>query len=410
MLTIKCPNCSTLLKVNQQAVAIQVKCPKCATLLKVGPQKSPAPAPSPSTTAPAASAKPPGSAGKPAARKGAPKPAPARPGAPRGQTPQGKPAAPAAPQDPFAGAPAPAGDPFGDLPPADSLGAPAPAGGLDGGGGFDFGGLDVPAASTGASPAGNPMPAAHPFPAKPKPAAKPAGKQTGKKKADKPAKQKKEKSGKGSNKKLFIILGSALGGAAVLGIGATVAILMLSKQGDSETSTASAAQVQTPEGFKAHQVGPVAFAMPEGESEKNPSTKVKSEVIKSTATGATYFVGVNKYEFLNPSQAQVELRAGRILMSNIYASAKVERGGKSGFAGGSSRGLLYPPMDVEFYFFDNHVIVAGCGMPVKEEPEVKRVPGRPLEPQPPKEPTEEEKKLAELFEAEKKKFFDSIVL
>ena len=369
MPTIKCPKCSTMMKLQQQAKAVKVKCPKCGTVLKVAAPKQPAQA----------------AAAKARTAQTAPKQtAPVTP-APT----QAAPAQPAPAADPFAAAADPfatsTADPFSAAPAADPFGA-AP-------GQFDFGNLDTPAA---------PMPAAA------SPAAAPGNTNPYAKPAQAAAPAKKKRSSKGGNKKLLI--GLAIGGGVLLlSLIGVVAFLAArdsgggSKSASSSPSSSSAASPAAPTGTGS--VGRVSFTFPEGSSMDTPPTTITAQAHQSTATGATYFVGIDEYEFLNPSPGQIALRAGRMILSNVYGGQKVERNGHAGIKGNSRGGLYFTDMTVEYFMIDDQIIVVGCGMPRRkfEKPKV-------INPPPPPPPTEEELRKAELFVTESKAFFDTVSL
>lgn len=398
MLTIKCPKCATMLKVKPQNVAIQVKCPKCATLLKIGAQKT---APKP-TQSPAATSK---AAPRQAAKKPA-QPAAKRPAQPAAKRP------PAAPANPAPANPAPVDldNPFADLP---ALDMPGPAVDLGAGGApaadmgaLDFGNVDLPAAAGGGFPAPA-APAAFPAAAAANPYANKAPRKK-KKKAEpeeppKSGKKKKKASSDSGNKKMLWI-GLAVGAAVLLVAGVGAFVLM----GTSGSASGSAAAVPTPDGYQAGTVGRVKFAFPKGTAKETPPTSIKAKALVSAESGATFFVGVDEYEFLNPSDRQVSLRAGRMIMSNVYGGEEVTRSGHNGFKGRSSGGLDLTNMTVEYYLVDGEVILIGCGMPKKEVPEPTYPLKRNEEPEPPSEPTEEEKAQTAAFEKEMKTFFETV--
>ena len=446
MLTIKCPKCATLLKVKPQNSDFQVKCPKCATLLKVVAQKTSQISTANSETKAASQT----AAKRTAAQKN-----------PGNKTPQPKRQKPVAKKPPATGAaaqkaapktkkqppakvpsvPVDPDNPFGDLPDANlpdanfpdanvpdlgipgfdsaDLGVPGIPGGLPAGDldPFDFGGVDLPAAPVAgggfpAAPTSFPAaPAANPYAKKPsakkkgdtnsEPAkARKSGKKSKTKKKDKP----KSQSDSSSQKMLWI--GLAIG-ASVLLLGG-VATFFLMGSSDSQPSSSVAAAAPAPDGYQSGSVGRVSFAFPQGTPKEAPPTTTEAQALVSAESGATFFVGVDEYEFLNPSEYQVSLRAGRMILSNVYGREQVKRSGHSGVKGQSSGGLTLTNMTVEYYFVDGEVILIGCGMPKKEKPKQKLPYNPNKKPEPPPEPTDDEKAKDAAFEKEKIAFFDSV--
>ncbi|QDV43959.1 hypothetical protein Enr13x_38200 [Stieleria neptunia] len=426
MLTIKCPKCATLMKLEQQAVAVKVKCPKCQTVLKV-PGKEPAPKPSEQAATPTA---------KQPARKQPAREQPARQQPARQKSARQQPAAQAAakrkPAAKKVTTPAPAESPFADDNPFENLPsggfdtadaatagadpfaadpfAEAPAAGGSSSGGFDFGNLDLPAAAPAAGgfpAAGVPAAGGNAFPAATGPLAGPlaAAAPAAAPSATKPS---AGSSGAGPkrpiNKKLLWI---GIGSGAVVVLGLVIGLVVMavqskgSKQARSSGASSSGA-VQVPAGFQAGSVSGVSFVVPEGKSVERPPTSIEAQVFESSATGATFFVGIDTYEFLNPSQMQLSLRAGRMIMSDVYGGASVERDGHTGAKGSSSGGMTLTDMTVEYYLVGDQVILIGCGMPRVEWTEEDLEEGRPPE------PSEEETAKREAFEGEKATFFESV--
>ncbi|WP_182867728.1 hypothetical protein [Stieleria mannarensis] len=426
MLTIKCPKCATLMKLQQQAVAVKVKCPKCQTVLKVPGKEAAAPAKSPAATKPAAkkrdAQKP--AAAKPATKASSPAPASARTSSARTSSagakqkkrkpvPQQVPAAtpaesPFADENPFENLPtggfdnataataSPEADPFA----ADPLAA-APAAG-----GFDFGNLDLPGGSpaAGTAPAGGFPAAALPaasetsFPAAAGPLATTAAALPS---ADPAAKGRGAGTKKPINKKLLWI--GAGSGAAVVVLGLVIGLTVMAvKSKRSRQSASSADAVEVPAGFQGGAVSRVSFVVPEGNAVEKPPTSIEAQVFESAATGATFLVAVDTYEYLNPSDMQLSYRAGRMIMSDVYGGERVERSGHAGIKGSSSGGMTLTDMTVEYYLVGDQVILLGCGMPKVEWSEAELEEGRPPE------PSDEEKAKQEAFEAEMETFFDSV--
>ncbi|QEF98267.1 hypothetical protein Mal15_23160 [Stieleria maiorica] len=433
MLTIKCPKCATLMKLQQQAVAVKVKCPKCQTVLKVPGKKSPSPAadtqqPAAQTAAPTESA----AATKPAAKKRvANKPAAAKPAAKasspaasaaRRTAKKRKPAAQQVPaaapaespfvdENPFANLPSggfdtasAAADPFGADPfaadplAADPLAAsPAAA---PAAGGFDFGNLDVPAAgavAAGGFPAAA-VPAASgaafPAAAGPLAAASPA--------ANPAAGAKNAGTKKPINKKLLWIAAGSGAAVVVLGLVIGLTVMAVKSKRSRQTASSAAEAVEAPAGFQSGSVNRVSFVVPEGNAVEEPPTSIEAQVFESAATGATFLVAVDTYEYLNPSDMQLAYRAGRMIMSDVYGGERVERNGHAGMKGSSSGGMTLTDMTVEYYLVGDQVILFGCGIPRVEWSEEDLEEGRPPE------PSEEEKAKQEAFQAEMETFFDSV--
>lgn len=193
----------------------------------------------------------------------------------------------------------------------------------------------------------------------------------------------------------------------IFAIGGAVAV-MTNGGGTASASTQSdgGAAKPAPEGFTGGSVKPITFAMPDGTKMDPPPSCPKAKVVESAETGATYFVGVDKYEFLNPSVEQLSLRAGRMMMSDVYGQKPTTRSGLDGFSGQSAAGLELTNMQVEYYLANGKVLVIACGMPIKREKWKPSFYGE--EPPPPKPPTEEELQKAALFKTESQTFFDSV--
>ena len=426
MLTIKCPKCATLMKLQQQAVAVKVKCPKCQTVLKV-PGKEAASKPSTQAARPSAKPAPKAAAKQPAAKQTARKQPARKQAVAKAAAQQRKPAVkkvttPAAEESPFAddnpfadlpsggfdtaGAAATGADPLAADPFAADPFAEAPASGGSPSGGFDFGNLDLPATApaaggfpVGGLPAGSgsAFPAANGALA----AAAPAAAQP----SSKPASGSSGARPKGAVNKKLLWIGIGSGAVVVLGLVIGLTVLAVKSKGSKQAksnSASSSGAVEVPAGFQAGSVGGVSFAVPEGKSVEKPPTSIEAEVFESAATGATFFVGVDTYEYLNPSQMQLSLRAGRMIMSDVYGGERVERDGHSGTKGNSSGGMTLTDMAVEYYLVGDQVILIGCGMPrvewTEEDLEEGRLP----------EPSEEEKAKVEAFEEEKTTFFASV--
>ncbi|MDV6030476.1 MAG: hypothetical protein F9B45_10285 [Phycisphaera sp. RhM] len=427
MLTIKCPKCATLMKLQQQAVAVKVKCPKCQTVLKV-PGKEAASKPSGQAATPSAKPAPKAAAKQAAAKQAAAKQSARKQAVAKAAAQQRKPAAkkvtaPAAEESPFAD-----DNPFADLPSGGFDTAGAAAAGADPlaadpfaadpfaeatasagspSGGFDFGHLDVPAAApaaggfpVGGLPAGGlPVGGGSAFPAA-NGALAPAAQPT-----SKPASGSSGAGPKGAVNKKLLWIGIGSGAVVVLGLVIGLAVLAVKSKGSKQAKSSpagSSGAVEVPAGYQAGSVSGVSFAVPEGKSIEKPPTSIEAQVFESAATGATFFVGVDTYEYLNPSQMQLSLRAGRMILSDVYGSESVERGGHSGTKGNSSGGMTLTDMAVEYYLVGDQVILIGCGMPkvewTEEDLEEGRLP----------EPSEEERAKAEAFEEEKTTFFASV--
>ncbi len=430
-LTIKCPKCATLMKLQQQAVAVKVKCPKCQTVLKV-PGKEAASKPSTQAARPSAKPAPKAAAKQPAAKQTARKQPARKQAVAKAAAQQRKPAVkkvttPAAEESPFAddnpfadlpsggfdtaGAAATGADPLAADPFAADPFAEAPASGGSPSGGFDFGNLDLPATApaaggfpVGGLPAGGlPAGSGSAFPAAngALAAAAPAAAQP----SSKPARGSSGARPKGAVNKKLLWIGIGSGAVVVLGLVIGLTVLAVKSKGSKQAksnSASSSGAVEVPAGFQAGSVGGVSFAVPEGKSVEKPPTSIEAEVFESAATGATFFVGVDTYEYLNPSQMQLSLRAGRMIMSDVYGGERVERDGHSGTKGNSSGGMTLTDMAVEYYLVGDQVILIGCGMPrvewTEEDLEEGRLP----------EPSEEEKAKVEAFEEEKTTFFASV--
>lgn len=438
MLTIKCPKCATLMKLEQQAVAVKVKCPKCQTVLKV-PAKQSAPAatelqaaakkaaarqtarPQPTAakqaTAKQTAAKP--TAGKKVVAKktaavraaSSPKKIAGVAAAPSAV------AAAASEPNPFVD---PQDNPFDALPASGLATAAAPA--TDG---FDFGALDLSAAAPatggfpdlgGAAATGFPAAGAASFPAAgagsfpaagaasfpaaasplgnaAHPYAKPATDAVEPAAASKP---------KGAGGKKLLWIGVGTGAVLVLGLVVGGLVFVAKLRGQMSKSSQSAGLVDAPDGFQASNVAHVSFVVPKGRSMDKPPTSIEAKVFQSGSTGATFFVGIDEYEFLNPSPMQLSLRAGRMIMSDIWGRDSVDRDGHRGAKGTSRNGMELTDMTVEYYLVDGHVILIGCGMPLKPIDDDEDMPPEPSE------PTEEEKQALEAFQAEMTTFFDSV--
>ncbi|MCS7471248.1 hypothetical protein NZK35_31730 [Stieleria sp. ICT_E10.1] len=427
MLTIKCPKCATLMKLEQQAVAVKVKCPKCQTVLKV-PGKEAASKPTGQAAKPSAKPAPKNGAQQSAAKQSAAKQPgakqPARKQAVAKAAAQRKPVAkkvtaPAAEESPFAddnpfadlpsggfdtaGAAAAGTDPLAADPFAADPFAEAPASGGSPSGGFDFGNLDLPAAApaAGGFPVGGlPGGGGSAFPAANGALAPAAAQPT-----SKPATGSSGTGPKGAVNKKLLWIGIGSGAVVVLGLVIGLAVLAVQSKGSKQAKSSpakSSGAVEVPAGFQAGSVSGVSFVVPEGQSVEKPPTSIEAQVFESAATGATFFVGVDTYEYLNPSQMQLSLRAGRMIMSDVYGGESVERDGHSGSKGNSSGGMTLTDMAVEYYLVGDQVILIGCGMPrvewTEEDLEEGRLP----------EPSEEGKAKLEAFEEEKTTFFASV--
>lgn len=405
MPTIKCPKCATLMKLKQQAVAVKVKCPKCQTLLKV-PGSGAADA-APTKPAKQSIAQPAPAANQAATKSRRPK-APVAKAVTDSATATVSDTDPFVAEDPFVTEDPLANDnPFADLPAAgfDTPADAAPAAGTTaemGPGGFDFGNIDLPAAapapaafpgSTGGSfpAAAGPLDGgAHPYA---KPAAPPAPTGTG------------ETANHDKRKKL-IWIGAGSGVLLLVAMMIGLVILAVNAKESKSASQQSEVAIDIPDGFKGGKVGRVSFAIPIGKTLEMPPTSNEAMVIESDSTGATFFVGLDKYEYLNPSTLQLSYRAGRMIMSDVYGAERVERNGDNGHRAGSYGGLVLTNMTVEYFLVDGEVILVGCGLPIREVADEDL--GDPIASN--AEPTAEEIQLVELFESEKKAFFDSIQL
>lgn len=414
MPTVKCPKCSTMLKLQPQPTAVRVKCPKCATVLQI-PAQPTAPKQAPAQQAPQQPAPQQPVPQQPAAQQ---QPVRQQPAVPQ-PTQQAAPAA----ADPFAGLPAPGAAPaaganpfdFGNLPAAGAA-APdpfaAPAG---------FPGAVAPGTAAPADPfAGAPdpfaaMPAGNPAmaPGGMNPAAGyPAGNFAGGPAMGAPAPAASQPAPASpaptrSGKKTGLIVGIA-GGAVVLlsliGGGIFFAVSSLGG-GGSSSSSSSLAAADVPEGFQQISVAGISAAAPVGKAFQTPPTEAKSVAVQSEKTGAVFYLGVGEFIRKNATDREVAYRVGYYMMSDVIGGKPIEIGSVGGFQGPAYRGIILPDMEVQFFHVDDQVKIFACGLE------------RPMYPTSAR-PSEEEIKAYEdamekyeaqmlLVEPEKQAFFES---
>ena len=310
---IKCPKCSTVLKVANPQSGAKVKCPKCATVMKLGGsaagQQSPS-KPAPAQRAPA-------------------KQAPAR------KKPKQPVATPPQKQQPSAAAasPAPAASPM-----AAAQGSPA--------GSFDF--LDLPEPATAevqqfaqaAAPQAYVPPAAGSLGAK-KPAAEPPT----------------EEKGGGMSKGLIAAI--AGGVAFVLILVATGGVL-LTRGGSSGGNQAAAkpAKAEAPPGFSFVEFYGVSVFLPDGEELETKPSSMDSKLI-ITPMGTSFFFGSTQAENKEMEDDKLKRRVDTLLASGVIIAGQCERGGVKGKKCILDQSLFLPRMDAEIYQDSGRIIVIG---------------------------------------------------
>lgn len=317
MLTVKCPQCSTALKLAQTPASGKVKCPKCATVLGVGK-------PAAVKAAPAAANR--GAAARPAAsRPAASRPAGTRPAGTRPAAGKARPAS-ADPDD------------------------------------FDFGKISFPTAAsspavshfpspqnrtayTGPIP-GDPL--AEPEPEAPEPsrASQPPNPHAG------PAKS------KGSPMAVVrLLIGLAL--LMVCLILVVVVWVQRSNRTDPGGALLAAAQSTAPENYQAVGIQGCVALMPKGGEFGELPTVIEFKMVESDGSGSVYFLGAMNGGSRPIDKDQMRKKAEKQLGGEILGGNETERNGYKGIKGILDGSLFIPRMQVEVYHIEERFCIIG---------------------------------------------------
>ncbi|MFK8111016.1 MAG: hypothetical protein AB8B91_02375 [Rubripirellula sp.] len=298
MLTIKCPQCSTALKLRQAPPSGKVKCPKCAGVV---PVKAAA-------------------AGKPAGK------------------PAGQPKRAAAPVDPdddafdfgrinfpsASGANAVSAFPVSGN--ADVYEGPIP--------GDPLAGLEADnaaAAEAAAAEAGEPYVA-----------------------QAAPAKKKNPKVLIGALAGLGIVLIAGVAGIAMMSGGGG--------GGAANEDVLAAAKASAPDGYKAFGIEGVVVLMPKGSEmdPKSLPSMIECAATESAASGSTFFMGAMDGGTRPLDGDQMRKKAGRQLGGEILGGTDMTRNGYPGIKGMLDGSLFLPRMQVEAFHVDGRFVILGC--------------------------------------------------
>ncbi len=315
MLTVKCPQCSTMLKLASAPPSGRVKCPKCAAVVSVDTvgAATKTPAARPQAGRPAA-------AGRPVASSASADPDDDNFDFARISFPTASPVS-AVSHFPLSGQKSVFQGPI----PGDPLELAAASAGGSVGGGHGGGGHG------GGHGAGS---GAVPVSAKPK------------------------KPGMSTAAMIRMFVGLALLIVCAI-IGGVVWKQRLNREAAGPDALA-ALQTNTPEGYRAVGIQGAVVLMPKGPDYDNLPSVIECMAVRTEASESVYFMGAMDGGSRPLDKDQMRKKAERQLGGEILGGQEMERNGYKGIKGVLDGSIFLPRMMVEVFFVDERFCILGC--------------------------------------------------